>query len=73
MTPNESGSVGKICTCTAGKIGIITYVRFVGGKPMWHGVNLYTGGAWQSTGPVVIAENIDAWVEQRYLEMLDSA
>lgn len=66
---NYSKYIGKICKTPQNEIGLVT--RFVNAHnaPAWYGVNLYTGGEWQSTHPTIVAEDIDSWAIKRVQEL----
>jgi hypothetical protein len=68
----KTNLIGKICKCAHNQIGIVTFVREAQDRHLWYGINLYTGGAWQSRNPEIVADGIDEWVEKRYVEMLDA-
>lgn len=50
--------IGTICQDEQGNVGIVNYVT----PDEWLGVILMNGRDWRSSNPVLVAENIDAWV-----------
>ena len=73
MTETHRNYQGCICEDEYGSVGIVSHmITNCPGHLPWAGVDLFTGGGWESFHPHVIAEDIDTWVKIRQEELLSN-